>query len=101
MSEVAVSERKQALREIAKERAGIQGKALSQTYPEEDERGQQGTEGGMPFEQISPEKIILERRRDDDSAFNWTQFAPWERGGERKGQNRSIPLVSGLWQEER
>ncbi len=81
MSEVTVSERRQALREIAKERAGIQGKALSQTYPEEDERGQQGTEGGMPFEQISPGKIILERRRDDDSAFNWVHFAPWERGG--------------------
>ena len=79
MSEVAVSERRQALREIAKERAGIQGKALSQTYPEEDGRGQQGTEGGMPFEQISPGKIILEGRRNDDSAFNWTQFAPFKR----------------------
>ena len=95
MSEVAVSERRQALREIAKERAGIQGKALSQTYPEEDERGQQGTEGGMPFEQISPGKIILERRRDDDSAFNWIQFAPWEKGG---GKKRPKSLnTTGIW----
>ncbi len=95
MSEVAVSERKQALREIAKERAEIQGKALSQTYPEEDEREQQGTEGGMPFEQISPGKIILEGRRDDDSAFNWIQFAPWEKGG---GKKRPKSLnTTGIW----
>ncbi len=83
MSEVAVrrqavSERIQVLREIAKERAGTEDK-----YQEEDEgREQQKTKEGMPFEQISPEKLLLERR-DDDSAFNWTQFAPFKREKEK------------------
>jgi len=100
MSEIAVrmqavTERREALREIAKERAGKEAEAASQPYPEEDERGQQGTEGGMPFEQISPGKIILERGRDDDSAFNWTQFAPWEKGmGKKKPKALN---TTGIW----
>ncbi len=83
MSEIAVrrqvvSERRQVLREIAKEKAGKEDK-----YLEEDKGQRQETKEGMPFEQISPEKIILERRREDDSAFNWTQFAPFKREKEK------------------
>ena len=83
MSEIAVrrqavSERRHALREIAKERAAIQDRPLSQPSLEEDKGQQQETVEGMPFEQISPEKLLLERR-GDDSAFNWTQLAPFKR----------------------
>ncbi len=94
MSEVAVrrqavSERRQVLREIAKERAGTEDK-----YVEEDKGQQQETKEGMPFEQISPEKLLLERS-GDDSAFNWTQFAPWEKGG---GKKRPKSLnTTGIW----
>jgi len=87
MSEIAVrrqavSERRHALREIAKERAVIQDRPLSQPSLEEDKGQQQETKEGMPFEQISPEKLLLERR-GDDSAFNWTQLAPFKREKEK------------------
>ncbi len=108
MSEVAVrrqavSERIQVLREIAKERAGTEDK-----YLEEDEgREQQETKEGMPFEQISPEKLLLERR-DDDSAFNWTQFAPFKREKEKARSMNTATIwlmarkeIAAVWREAR
>lgn len=99
MSEIAVrrqgvSERRQVLREIAKERAKTESKDLSQPSIEEDKGQQQETEGGMPFEQISPEQLILEGRMDVGDSFSWTQFAPW--GREKKKRVKPMNTAT-IW----
>jgi len=112
MSEIAVrrqavSERRQVLREIAKERASTEGKDL-----EEDKAGgQQETkeiqEEGMPFEQFSPEKIFSERGTDE-SGFSWSQFAPFKREKKRVKSLNTATIwlmarkeIAAVWREAR
>ncbi len=102
MSEIAVSERRQVLREIAKERVGTDDK-----YLEEDEGQQQEAKEGMPFEQISPEKL-LSQRTGDDSAFNWTQLAPFKREKEKVKPLNTATIwlmarkeIAQVWREAR
>jgi hypothetical protein len=84
MSDIDI--RRQALREIAKEKARIKGEVLSyKEKPEQETKELQ--EEGMPFKQARPEKIVLKKRRKDDSSFSWTQFNPWRRESAKKKLN--------------
>ena len=97
MSDIDV--RRQALREIAKEKSSIRGEVPSEPSLEEDREGQEQEakelqEEGMSFKQASPEKIILEKRREGDSTFPWTSFAPWKK--EKKEKPMSLNTVT-IW----
>ncbi|MCK4418772.1 hypothetical protein KAV79_03105, partial [Candidatus Aerophobetes bacterium] len=87
--------RREALREIAREKARIPGeRPLAPYSPEEDrkrenyqpqqEKKKPSPEEETFFEQISPDKINLAERRADDSSFSWMQFSPWRKEGEEK-----------------
>jgi len=93
MSGTAV--RREALKEIAREKERMLGKDSARPYsPEEDGRRenyqpQQEEKKPFPeeetfFEQISPDKINLAERRADDSSFSWMQYSPWRQEGKKK-----------------
>ena len=82
--------RREALREIAKEKAIARGKVSSEPRLEEEDKRKQEIqqqkepqEEGMVFKQASPKDVILENRRDDDSSFSWKPFAPWKKEKEK------------------
>jgi len=84
MSDIDI--RRKTLREIAKEKARIKGEVLSyKEKPEQETKELQ--EESMPFKQARPEKIVLEKRREDDSSFSWTQFNPWRRESAKEKLN--------------
>jgi len=87
--------RREALKEIAREKARMLGKDSARPYsPEEDRKRedypeQQEEKKPFPeektfFEQISPDKINLAERRADDSSFSWMQYSPWRKEGKKK-----------------
>lgn len=87
--------RREALKEIARERARMLGKESPKPYsPEEDkkrESHQPQQEEKEPFqeektffEQISPDKVNLGVRRVDDSSFSWRPYSPFRKGGKKK-----------------
>jgi|GEM_PF-2139552 len=87
--------RREALREIAREKARMLGKESAKPYsPEEDKKRenyeeQQEEKKSFPeeerfFEQISPDKINLAERKTDDSSFSWMQFSPWRKEDKKK-----------------
>ena len=112
MSELTIrkqvaTERRHVLREIAKEKAKTEGKDLSQPSLEADKGQQQEAKEGMPFEQISPEKL-LSQRTGDDSAFNWTQFAPFKREKKKARSMNTATIwlmarkeIAAVWREAR
>lgn len=87
--------RREALKEIAREKARMLGKDSARPYsPEEDRKREdypEQQEGKKPFpeektffEQISPDKINLAERKTDDSSFSWMQYSPWRKEGKKK-----------------
>ncbi len=98
--------RREALREIAREKARMLGEKSPKPYsPAEDRKmenyqGQQEKKEPFPeektfFEQISPDKINLAKRRVDDSSFSWMQFSPWRKEDKEK-KPKSLNTVT-IW----
>ncbi|MFQ6066095.1 MAG: hypothetical protein ACE5K3_02305 [bacterium] len=98
--------RREALREIAREKATILGKKSPKPYsPEEDRERESYSERQKEkepfpeektfFEQISPDKINLTERRADDSSFSWMQFSPWRKEG--KEEKSKLLNTATIW----
>ena len=98
--------RREALREIAREKARMLGEKPPIPYsPEEDgkresyqpqqEKKKPSPEEETFFEQISPDKINLAERRADDSSLPWMQFSPWRK--EAKEEKPKLLNTATIW----
>jgi len=87
--------RREALREIAREKAWLGGRIPRKPSPEEarkeksipapeGKRRELPQEEGIAFQQASPEQLVVEDRGGDDSSSGWVQFRPWEKDGAEK-----------------